>query len=302
MIKPSELKKLYEQGVNIGAWLRKEMNMANNTPEIIQISYDIQAGSYIKVLKDNAMLKHKLEYTAEIANEILSLCSPVSVLEAGIGEATTFSGVLKYLGKNVKSYGFDISWSRVAYAKKWLENQNIKNTTLCSGDLFNIPFLDNSIDIVYTAHSIEPNGGNEAAIIKELYRVARKYVVLLEPGYELASKEAQQRMNTHGYCKNIVNISKSLGYEVIKHELISCSGNQLNPTAITIISKLTDVELPNSALACPKYKTPLKEINGALYSPEALVAYPILGEIPCLKIENGIFASQYEEVLLHKLP
>ena len=34
-----------------------------------------------------------------------------------------------------------------------------------------------------------------------------------------------------------------------------------------------------------------------LYSDEALVVYPIIGGIPCLRIENGIYASKYEEVM-----
>ena len=32
----------------------------------------------------------------------------------------------------------------------------------------------------YTLHSIEPNGGNEKPILQELYRVARKFLILLE--------------------------------------------------------------------------------------------------------------------------
>lgn len=229
----------------------------------------------------------------EITRVILSLCNPISVLEAGVGEATTLSGVLKHLGNEVNSYEFDLSWSRVAYAKGWLETQGIANTVLCSGDLFNIPFLDNSIDVICTSHSIEPNGGNEEPILRELYRVARKYLILLEPGYELSNEEAKQRMDSHGYCKNLKGVSHSLGYDVLKHELFPFTSNPLNPTALTIISKQNDTELPSNVLACPKLKTPIKKINGALYSPEAFVAYPILGGISCLKIENGIFASKY---------
>jgi hypothetical protein len=33
-----------------------------------------------------------------------------------------------------------------------------------------------------------------------------------------------------------------------------------------------------------------------LFSPEALVAYPVLDGIPCLRQENGIFASKFQEV------
>lgn len=122
-------------------------------------------------------------------------------------------------------------------------------------------------------------------------------MILLEPGYELASEEARQRMDSHGYCKNLKEISHSLGYEVLKHELFPYTSNPLNPTALTIISKQSDTELPSDIFACPKFKTPLKKFDNALYSPEALVAYPILGGIPCLRIENGIFASKYQKVM-----
>jgi ubiquinone/menaquinone biosynthesis C-methylase UbiE len=32
---------------------------------------------------------------------------------------------------------------------------------LVVADLFHIPFADNSVDVVYTSHSLEPNGGRE---------------------------------------------------------------------------------------------------------------------------------------------
>ena len=297
MTTPCQLKELYKEGHNISAFLRDEMGVGYNTREIIEFSYDLQAGSYIAAMENKAMAKHKKEYSREIAKTILSLCKPVSVLEAGVGEATTLSGVLQNMDNDINAYGFDLSWSRVAYAMKWLHSKGIKNTVLCSGDLFNIPFLDNSIDIVYTSHSIEPNGGNEESILRELYRVTRKFLILLEPGYELANEEAKQRMDFHKYCKNLKGISESLGYNVLEHRLFSSIYNPLNPTALTIIRKFNDTELPYSVLACPKFKTPLKNIGGMLFSEEALVVYPIVWRIPCLRIENGILASKYEEVM-----
>ncbi len=296
MITPNKLKKLYSEGENISALLRKELGVTQNTPKIIEISYDIQAGSYVDAMNDKNIAEYKEKYTAEIAKVISSLCSPASILDAGVGEATTLSGVLKNLENKVDSYGFDLSWSRVSCARDWLKTQGIKGTKLCSGDLFNIPFLDNSIDVVYTSHAIESNGGKEKEILEELFRVTRKYLILLEPGYELANKEAQDRMDAHGYCKNLKKVAQSLGYNVLRHELFPIIAVPLNPTAITIISKQCDIELPFDVFACPEFKTPLQKTNDALYSEEALVAYPILGGIPCLRIENGIFASKYEEI------
>lgn len=297
LITPRKLRSLYEEGGNISAILREEMSLDHNTREIIEISYDLQSGSYTASMSDEATASLTDAYSKEIAARILSLCKPDTILEAGVGEATTLSGVLKYIGKDVSSYGFDLSWSRIAYAKKWLQSNRINDTVLCTGDLLHIPFLDNSIDVVYTAHSIEPNGGNEEPILCELYRVTRKYLILLEPGFELATDEAKQRMMQHGYCKNLKGISESLGYQVLEHQLFPIYSNPLNPTAITIIKKEGKYETPSDLLGCPIFKTPLKMIGGMFYSPEALVVYPVVAGIPCLRPENGIIASKYEDIM-----
>jgi len=299
MMTPRDLKESYAQGENVTALLRETLGVDHNTQEIIEISYDIQAGSYIDAMNRESMATYKAAFTSELADIIHSLCEPVSILEAGVGEATTLSGVLGHMDKGVKSYGFDLSWSRLAHAKNWLHTQGKFNTQLCCGDLSNMPYLDNAIDLVYTSHSIEPNGGNEEAILRELYRVTRKYLILLEPGYELAGEEAKQRMDSHSYCKNLPGIAEKLGYHVVRHELFPYVTNPLNPTALTIISKLSDTDLPDQVLACPKFKTPLKEVQGALFSQEALVAYPILAGIPCLRIENGILASKFDDIIVN---
>ncbi|NTU50797.1 MAG: methyltransferase domain-containing protein, partial [Desulfobulbaceae bacterium] len=267
MTTPRELKSLYEQGKNISALMREEKKLKHNTAEIIEIAYDLQAGSYIAEMDNATMAEHKREYTLEIAKTILSLCEPMTILEAGVGEATTLSGVLKNLNADIRSFGFDLSWSRIAYSKYWLQSKGVSNNTLCTGDLFHIPFADDSIDVVYTSHSIEPNGGNEKPIMQELFRVTKKYLILLEPGYELANEESRLRMDSHGYCKNLKNIAENLGYNVLKHVLFPHTSNPLNPTAITIIKKnnCTKAMPPSHILACPKFKTPLEEIGNMLF-------------------------------------
>lgn len=296
MLTARQLQNLYNKGENVTAALRDAEGAGSNTEKMIEIAYDLQSGSYIAAFEKPDHAAYAKKYTAEIARMITSLCSPQSIMEAGIGEATTLCGVVQNLNiADLKSYGFDISWSRVACGTNWLRKNKVKNVTLCTGSLFNIPFLDRSIDVVYTSHSIEPNGGQEEAILKELYRVTRKYLILLEPGYELASPEAKKRMESHGYCKNLPGIARSLGYKVLDHAMFPVYANPLNPTAITVIEKNADGEQADNPLCCPVYKTPLKEIEGTLYSPEGLVAYPVLGGIPCLRAENGILASKYPE-------
>lgn len=293
MQSPRQLKKEFLRGENLSTRLKKTESSLT-TQEIIEISYDMQAGSYIESLKQADFLKHNQDYTAEIARIISSLDSPQSILEAGVGDGITLSGVLKNLNLSIPSFGFDISWSRIKICQQWFHQNTINNYRLCTGDLLNIPFLDNSIDIVFSSHSIEPNGGFEEAILKELYRVTGNYLILIEPAYEFADNDAKKRMDHYGYCKNLFSIAKSLGYNILKHEIFPFYTNPLNPSAIIIIKKQTDRSAEHNYFACPEFKTPLIEHEHAFYSPEALSLYPKIDQIPCLRIQNRILASQFE--------
>ncbi|APB35047.1 hypothetical protein GlitD10_2704 [Gloeomargarita lithophora Alchichica-D10] len=57
---------------------------------------------------------------------------------------------------------------------------------------------------------------------------------------------------------------------------------------------------PTHTLACPEFKTPLQAVGNMLFSPEALTVYPILAGIPCLRVENAIVASKYQEFVMNR--
>ena len=52
----ASIKAKYDQGVNIMQELHKEFDVDYNTPEIIEIAYDMQAGSYIDGIDDAHIL------------------------------------------------------------------------------------------------------------------------------------------------------------------------------------------------------------------------------------------------------
>jgi uncharacterized protein YbaR (Trm112 family) len=182
-----------------------------------------------------------------------------------------------------------------------LADTNVDNVRLFTANLFELPLLDNSIDIVYTSHSIEPNGGKEEEALKELYRVTKNYLVLLEPSYEFANDEARLRMKHHGYVTQLYATAKKMNYKIIEHRLFDFSVNPLNPTGLIIIEK-NEIKANKPDLVCPISKTSLVKINdNMLYSNESYLAYPILESIPCLLKENSILAihlqTNYEKFL-----
>jgi hypothetical protein len=131
-------------------------------------------------------------------------------------------------------HGFDVSWSRVRLGKDFAGKHRIGADLFC-GDLFNIPLADGSMDVVYTSHSIEPNGGREREAIRELARVAGKWLVLLEPAHEFAPPEARARMEKHGYIRGLPEAIQAEGLELVEHRLFPVCVNPLNPTGLYVI-------------------------------------------------------------------
>ena len=158
-------------------------------------------------------------------------------------------------------------------------------------NLFEITLLDNSIDIVYTSHSLEPNGGKEKEGLEELYRITNKYLILLEPSFEFANEEAKKRMKNHGYVTKLYETAKKLGYDIKEHRLFDYTQNPLNPTGLIVIEKMSKTS-NNSNYVCPISQLELTKYNDSfLFSKEGFLTYPVLKEIPCLLKENSILAS-----------
>lgn len=289
----TDVKAQYEQGKNVIAYLKNLDNSTTNSLDDILISYDLQAGSYVEGYRKNKFIKD--EYAQAIVTVLLGLGTFNSILEAGVGEATTLGRVVAQFPETINHVlGLDLSWSRIHYAKGFMHEQGINHATLVTGDLFQLPLADNSVDIVYTSHSVEPNGGRETEALQELYRVANRYVVLLEPSYELASDEARSRMIHHGYATNLVASAQALGYTIIEHRLFDVSVNPLNPTGLLVIKKHgIDAEPAEPYLACPHTKARLAPFDDSLFAEESLLTYPRIQGIPCLLPQNAMLAAHF---------
>lgn len=102
-------------------------------------------------------------------------------------------------------------------------------------DIKSIPLKSNSIDVIISIHGLESNGKNLSYLIKELFRVVKKKLILFEPSYELSSLKAKKRMNKLGYIKNIKSIAENLGGSLAEMIPIKNITNRLNQTACYII-------------------------------------------------------------------
>ncbi|MCB5189970.1 class I SAM-dependent methyltransferase [Methylobacillus arboreus] len=285
------MRNAFSRGENVMEYARKFTGADINMEIATLIAYDLQAGSYIKGTLANP--DDKDIWCAQLAELLTPLVdSKTSLMEVGCGEATTIAGVLGHLkSKPICTLGFDISWSRCHMGNGWL-SQKGQSATLFVADIFNIPLEDNSVDVVYTSHSIEPNGGREQEAITELWRVARKAVVLVEPVFELASEEAKQRMIKHGYVRNLKLAAERLPSPITEYRLLDYSSNRLNPSGVIVLDKQGLSESGEIKWRCPITFNKLSNEQDVFVAQESGFVYPVLRGIPLLRTDHAVVASR----------
>lgn len=285
-----ELKAAYRRGDNLMDLLRQA---GVGDEEAILLAYDLQTGSYIEAVKEADLGRRHAMYVDEVA-QLLGELSPQTMLDAGTGECTTLAAVLgKMPSRPQRTLAFDISWSRVDMGREWLGRHGLDDVTLFTATLEHIPLADNSVDVLFTTHAVEPNSGREESILRELARVARRKVCLFEPSWELAGSEARARMERLGYCRSLPTVAEGLGLTLREHRLLRSSVNPLNPTAVLVLDVPDGRPWAEPQFACPACARPLREDAGALFCADDGTVFPILKGIPCLTPDSGILAGRF---------
>lgn len=295
---PRQVKELYDRDVNVLRFFREEFGTQRNTTGAIQLAYDLQTGSYIDRLRWDPEHGARLEGYTDKMLAYLAPHEPDSILEAGVGEATVLCPLVNKLPRRPSRVaGFDLSWSRAAYARRYAAGFGGLQPEFYTGDLFRIPAVDDAYDLVYTSHAIEPNHPREREALRELHRVTRRWLVLFEPSYELGGELTRKNVEEHGYCRNLPGIARDLGFDVVTHELLDFIHTPRNRTAVLVIRKSESAAASREAdLACPHCHQPLALIRGQYFCGECFLVFPVIDGIPCLLPGNGILASKFAEL------
>ena len=282
----------FARGENAMEYARRMLGRKENLSVATLIAYDLQAGAYVRHARSDPDGKRR--WCSQLSSLVGAHLQPGgSVMEVGAGEATTLAGLLEALPQQPgAALGFDISWSRCVHGRGWLRHK-VQEAELFVADLFHIPLADASVDVVYTSHSLEPNGGREQAALQELLRVARRTVVLVEPIYELAGPDARDRIAHHGYVRNLKATAEGLGCTVADYRLLDFYVNPLNPSGVVCIVKQDKGPPVLPVWRCPLTHSPLVRSETVFSSPDTGLVYPVLDGIPLLCRDNAVLASAY---------
>lgn len=307
--------------LKLQSWYKTALKMEEG---VLQ-SYDRMAGVYntendrlfsdesvvlCKHNKQYAYLKMKDAYKEQLDYAVEHVYKPflengMTALEVGAGETTTIHNLIKYVPDvQVRWSALELSWSRIAEGKRWSIEHNTHQhfDTMVAASALNIPFADNTFDLVFTNGCIEQIRYNTEQALSEVLRIAKKRVILYEPTYELGDRYQRIYLDGAQYCRGVPDILKKLGAKVTRYELAPHSLNPFCCYSITIIDKVSNSTEPTVGpkdLCCPKCKAPLENVPDGLYCASLYCSsiYPVIWGVPCLRIEDAVFASQYHTML-----
>jgi hypothetical protein len=288
----SEINARLQRGENVMAWIRGEEGMANNSLSAIEYAYDAQAGSYTAALANPQTRELKERIGARLA-ERLDALEPFSLLEAGVGEATSLAPAIGAMHRKPPHVlGFDLSLSRLLYARENLTACGAENPELFAGELGNIPLADSSVDVVLTFHSVEPNHGREEAILGELLRVTARRLIMIEPTYELGSAATRARIERFGYVRDLPGALRRLGFAAFSVEPWELNANPENEAAIIVVEKPVAKPSLRPRFVSPISGKPMVRRPDCWYCEDDGHAFPIIADIACLTAQSGIIASK----------
>jgi hypothetical protein len=254
--------------------------------DVISFIYELQSGTYTA---DTFMYP---EYFNRFTDEIVAVLSEfldenTLLLDCGTGEGTTFIPILEKL-KLRNGIGVDSSFSRLTYAQNNAYAQSM-NLELAVASMSNLPLRTDSVDAVLTVHALEPNGGEEQKLIKELGRVTKKFIFLVEPDYDSANSIQQARMKSLNYVRNIERAIEECGFFLVKKVPVQNNSNFENSASIfvidTLLSSRSECHANNRQNAIwvdPVLKDDLTIFESGLIS-EVGLWYPVIRRIPLLR-------------------
>lgn len=284
----SDLSKLYKElnikyrnNINIQKYLE---NKKFDSDTSINVSYDVQSGSYINFFNNLSKKKVNNVYFPIIEEFNKNFKNCKTLLDFGCGELTSSSFIIKELSKKINRYfATDISLNRLflgkKYIKKKLTGEDYEKLTIFCNTSYKLPFKNNSIDLVLTVHALEPNNKNKNLILNELLRISKYGLLLMEPNFEESNKKQKKRMKKYNYIRGLKKalVAKGCYVEIIKkdHHL-----NSLNESSIFIVKKIKKTKMRNDCkFVDPFNQKELTAIDGFLYSKENFRLYPKFGDI-----------------------
>lgn len=191
------------------------------------------------LLHNNRLVQtSKKAFTASIVDLVVQWASRIradSILDFGCGIGRYLPWLISRFPQKI-FWGFDYVTTRVFACATNCELLGGKVPHLFLGEGTSLPLPDKSVDLLYCVHVLEQVPSRVERCLREMARITRKRILLIEPRYEGANVVQKMRMRRMGYMRNLLEILQGLGWPIEDHPRFEFSDNPLNPSGLTVIN------------------------------------------------------------------
>lgn len=226
-------------------------NRTSLTAERVEQKYDSLAGSHIAnetsdERKWYIIHGHPVRCTwAELKEAVISTYKhfiapfkPRTVLEVGAGELITLTRLARMLDDDIQYFACDISLGRLLAGRVHFQQTIGPRVHLAKANAVKLPYPDQSIDVVFTSHSLEHMPFDYQEAVFEICRVARWGVILFEPCFEVSSSLQRLRMRSIGYVRGLPPIVREIEDFALHATGMIESGSPFNRTSFFLLRRM----------------------------------------------------------------
>jgi ubiquinone/menaquinone biosynthesis C-methylase UbiE len=177
--------------------------------------------------------KVRIQY---LLNELKEIEGLKTILDFGCGGGINFVNIAKNL-PGIQVHGFDYTPTRIEFARKLCAQLGLSDANLSVADGRKLSFPDKSFDATFTCQVLEQIDADAELALREMGRVTRKKIILIEPALEMGNLTQKLYIYHQGYLRNLPEkIARVLqDWKVVKRELLPTFSNPLEPIAATVL-------------------------------------------------------------------
>lgn len=285
----AKAREVYQAGQSVEQFLRDSLQVPANTPDIVELSYDLQAGAYRARRESDpeAYARNHDELFQHLQND---LETAASWLDAGCGEAVTVQGLIERLQNpgSLQFTGTDIALSPLLHAQRELVAER---SAFYVAQTSRLPFADDSFDLVTSFATLMYAGDRLSESLAEMMRVSRHRVVLVECLIGRVDEELVPRLRELGYSTMIEQAARALPNVDITVTPVVNNLNPRTPVHVVSISKHGSEAEATSRLQCPVTGDALRRSGRGYLITDSGLVYPEIEGIPLLRRRDAIVCS-----------
>ena len=162
---------------------------------------------------------------------------PLRILEVGCGNCINLVNLSQHFKKEVELYGIDISIRRLEVARKFFK-EDLEGVKLYEAPITQKTIWDDGhFDVVFSMHCLEQIAHETKAAVKEMYRLADRKLIMIEPVFELGNAAQKLYLYNSDHCRILLKTIHALDYKITRLEPLKIQSNPVNQSSIVVIDK-----------------------------------------------------------------